>query len=167
MDEPSRLISPDKRGEDADVALRPQTLDDFTGQNPFGAWTLFLSDNAGSDTGTLQSWSLRVTHALVASSTPEVPVAAFRLLPNRPNPFNPRTEIRFELARAGAPKVAVFDLRGRKVRDLLADQPLAAGVHTLVWDGRDDAGRDVASGLYVCRVEDGGERHERKMTLLR
>lgn len=145
----------------------PGALDDFSGQNPFGTWTLFLSDNASTDTGTLQSWSLRITHAQVASATPEVPVAAFRLLPNRPNPFNPRTEIRFELAQAGAPKVAVFDLRGHKVRDLLADQPLAAGVHTLVWDGRDDAGRDVASGLYVCRVEDGTQRLERKMTLLR
>ena len=145
----------------------PGSLDDFTGQNPFGTWTLFMSDNASSDTGTLQSWTLHVTHALVASAAPEVPVAAFRLLPNRPNPFNPRTEIRFELARSGSPNVAVFDVRGRKVRDLLSDQPLAAGVHTLVWDGRDDAGRDVASGLYVCRVEDGGQRLERKMTLLR
>ena len=96
-----------------------------------------------------------------------MPVAAFRLLPNRPNPFNPRTEIRFELARAGAPNVAVFDLRGHKVRELLADQPLTAGAHALVWDGRDDAGRDVASGLYVCRVEADGLRLERKMTLLR
>ncbi|MBK8167769.1 MAG: S8 family serine peptidase [bacterium] len=145
----------------------PGALSDFVGENMGGNWTMFIADLAGSDVGTLNSWSLNITHAAVISGAPDTPAAAYRLLPNRPNPFNPRTEIRFELARAGTPRLAIFDLRGHKVRDLLSDQPFAAGVHAVPWDGRDDAGHDVASGLYISRIEADGQRLERKMTLLR
>ena len=72
-----------------------------------------------------------------------------------PNPFNPRTTIRFELARAGAARLAVYDVCGRQVRTLL-DGSLAAGSHEAEWDGRDDGGREVGSGVYLARLEAGG-----------
>jgi flagellar hook assembly protein FlgD len=53
------------------------------------------------------------------------------------------------------------------VRVLLADTQMEAGVHAVAWDGRDDSGRDVASGLYLSRLEADGQRVERKMMLLR
>ncbi len=145
----------------------PGTLADFTGDAAYGNWTLFVSDTASTDTGTLNSWGLHLTYALAPSATPGTPMSAFRLLPNRPNPFNPRTEIRFELARAGSPRLAIYDLRGSRVRELLADQPLEAGAHAVIWDGRDDGGREVASGLYLSRLEADGAQVERKLMLVR
>ncbi len=78
--------------------------------------------------------------------------APLRLLGNRPNPFNPSTEIRFALDAAAEVRVAVYDLQGRLVRTL-ADSPLAAGVHAVRWDGRDRAGQVVGSGIYLYRVQ--------------
>jgi len=71
-----------------------------------------------------------------------------------PNPFNPRTTIRFDLAEAGPVRVAIFDLAGRLVRTLV-DENLSAGSRETVWDGRDSWGRNVGSGSYVARVESG------------
>lgn len=144
----------------------PGALLDFVGESPLGDWTLFVSDNVGSDTGTLNSWGLILT--LPDPSTgADAPPRATRLLGNAPNPFNPRTEIRFELARDAAPTLAIFDLRGREVRRLLDGAPLPAGRHVVAWDGRDGAGRAVASGLYLYRLRAGSVVEERKMLLTR
>ncbi|HOX25878.1 MAG TPA: FlgD immunoglobulin-like domain containing protein [Candidatus Krumholzibacteria bacterium] len=82
---------------------------------------------------------------------------ATRLAGAWPNPFNPQTTIAFELARADHARVAVFDLQGRVVRTLV-DEDLPAGRHTAVWQGCDDGGRAVASGVYFVRLqaESGG-----------
>lgn len=72
-----------------------------------------------------------------------------------PNPFNPRTTIRFALPHAGAARLAVYDLAGRLVRTLV-DGSLPQGASEVVWDGRDAAGRSVATGAYVARLESGG-----------
>lgn len=80
------------------------------------------------------------------------PPAATRLLGNRPNPFNPGTVIHFELAQAGAVSLDVFDVGGRRLRQLVAG-PLAAGAHTAGWDGRDASGRPVAAGVYFYRLQ--------------
>ncbi len=85
---------------------------------------------------------------------------------NVPNPFNPRTTIRFSLPEAGPVRVAVYDLRGRLLRVLVA-ATLPAGSHDVTWDGRDDQGRVVASGAYFYAVDGGAQRIVRKMGLLR
>ena len=100
--------------------------------------------------------------------TIELPAAALvdRLLPNRPNPFNPETTIPFELARAGQVRVAVFDAAGRRVA-LLEDGHRAAGPHQVVWRGRDDAGRALPSGAYFVQMESQTRRDTFKMLLLK
>jgi hypothetical protein len=87
-----------------------------------------------------------------------VGVGPARLLPNAPNPFNPATELRFALAEAGEAALNVYDLQGRLVRAFPA-APFAAGAHAVTWDGRDAAGRDVASGVYrvVLSARVGGD----------
>jgi Subtilase family len=85
---------------------------------------------------------------------------------NTPNPFNPITTIAFELPQPGAVSLRVFDLRGRSVR-LLRDENLPAGRYRSTWDGRDDGGRSVASGVYFYELRTGGERLVRKMGLLK
>lgn len=95
---------------------------------------------------------------------PEPTVAG---LSNYPNPFNPRTTLRFELAVAGRVELAVYDLQGRLVRTLLSGM-VAAGRHEAVWDGRDDAGRALASGTYLARAQlPGGGAATRKVALVR
>ena len=76
---------------------------------------------------------------------------AYRLHPAYPNPFNPETRLRFELAEAAEVTVAIYDIRGRRVR-LLVQKRYPAGRHDLVWKGIDDTGRSVASGVYFVRI---------------
>ena len=92
--------------------------------------------------------------------------AAYRLLPNHPNPFNPATLIEFSLPERQRVRLTIHALDGRRVATLL-DAPLPAGDHALVWNGRGDGGRGVASGVYVYRIEAGDFVRARKMTLLK
>jgi flagellar hook assembly protein FlgD len=85
---------------------------------------------------------------------------------NRPNPFNPATVIPFELPAEGHVVLEIYDVRGRLVRRLLAER-LPAGFHAVTWDGRDQVGHGVASGVYISMLRAGGAEITRKMTLLR
>ncbi len=88
-------------------------------------------------------------------------------LSSYPNPFNPRTVLRFHPLESGRGSLAIFDTRGRRLR-LLASGILAAGEQEWIWDGRDDAGRELPSGTYFARLKIAGE-HSRlsKLILLR
>lgn len=83
-----------------------------------------------------------------------------------PNPFNPRATIRCEVPQDGRVRLEVHDARGRLVRVLL-DADLPRGNHRVQWDGRDDAGRAVASGPYVARVRAGGAAAATRLMLVR
>ena len=83
-----------------------------------------------------------------------------------PNPFNPRTTVSFGLAAPGRARLALFDVRGRLVRTLL-DADLGAGDHAVIWDGRDDQGRDAPSGTYLCRLTAAGLERRSRMQLVR
>jgi len=85
---------------------------------------------------------------------------------NSPNPFNPATQISFELDSASEASVAVYDTVGRRVRTLRSG-PAAAGVHSVEWDGKNAAGEDVSAGVYFCRIAVAGHVESRSMTLLR
>lgn len=93
-------------------------------------------------------------------------VSGFQLAQNVPNPFNPDTRIEFQLLRAGEVRLEVFNLVGQKVRTLLAGE-LGSGTHSLRFDALDDGGRPLASGVYVYRLESGGQAQSRKMLLVR
>jgi M6 family metalloprotease-like protein len=92
--------------------------------------------------------------------------ARFALAQNYPNPFNPVTSIRFEVPEATSIDLGIFDLRGRRVATLHRG-PIDAGYHTLRWEGRDDGGRGVASGMYFVRLVGPGFNSARKMMLAR
>lgn len=93
------------------------------------------------------------------------PPAAF-LAANRPNPFNPITEIQFGLERPGFAELAVFDAAGRKVA-ILHRGVLPAGPHVRTWDGTDAGGRPVAAGTYLYRLESADGVMSRKMTIVK
>ncbi len=83
-----------------------------------------------------------------------------------PNPFNPRTTIKFSLPRAGTVRLSVFDVAGRLVRTLI-DGGMPLGGHEAVWDGRDASGREVGPGSYLARLEFGGRVETVRMGLIR
>lgn len=83
-----------------------------------------------------------------------------------PNPFNPRTTLRFDLPRRGLVTLAVHDVAGREVARIFQGR-LPTGRHEFVWTGRDDAGRAVASGVYLVRLITEGGVEGRKLTLLK
>ncbi|MFQ5599276.1 MAG: FlgD immunoglobulin-like domain containing protein [Candidatus Krumholzibacteriia bacterium] len=85
---------------------------------------------------------------------------------NFPNPFNPRTSIRYWLGSEGEVLLRVFDVRGRLVRTLV-DERRKAGLNEVRWSGRDDAGHLVVSGTYICRIDVRGRSEARKIVLVR
>jgi hypothetical protein len=92
--------------------------------------------------------------------------AAFRLVGNHPNPFNPRTTISFGLDRGGWARMGIYDLAGRRVT-VLTERTFSAGEHDLVWDGTDDAGHALPSGTYIVRLETLGGVQAGKVMLIR
>ncbi len=84
-----------------------------------------------------------------------------------PNPFNPSTTLRFDLPTRATVSLVLYNVSGQRVKTLLPAESLPAGAHTWVWDGRDDAGAAVASGVYVYRLTVGEQALVRKITLLR
>jgi hypothetical protein len=100
-----------------------------------------------------------------ADDAGELP-SSLRLDQNYPNPFNPSTTISFEIPAAGTVRLSVFDILGRPVKTLVrGERP--AGRHVVVWDGSDDKGKSVSSGIYIYQVEAAGASSTRSMTLLR
>jgi hypothetical protein len=85
---------------------------------------------------------------------------------NYPNPFNPSTEIGYSLPERGRVRIEVYDPTGRKIRTLV-DRDMPAGEYTVVWDGANDAGRRVGSGIYVCRMTAGRFTKSIKMTVMK
>ncbi len=100
-----------------------------------------------------------------AVASPEV-LRQNGLEPCRPNPFNPRTSIRYSVAESGRASLRIYGVSGRVVRTLV-DGPVEAGEHSLAWDGRNEAGDAVASGIYYLRLETGDFMQVRTMTLVR
>ncbi len=86
------------------------------------------------------------------------------LHPNYPNPFNPVTQIRFDLPLATDVSVAVYDVTGRKVATLV-DGPMVSGRHTLTFDGRKNDGAALPSGTYFYQLRARGMRITKPMTL--
>ncbi|MCU0607363.1 MAG: carboxypeptidase regulatory-like domain-containing protein [Candidatus Edwardsbacteria bacterium] len=94
------------------------------------------------------------------------PAAAFALLPCRPNPLRTRTAITFSLPRGQDAELAVYNIAGQRVRTLLAGGA-AAGWRTVEWNGTDDRGRRVGSGVYLCRLRAGAGQRTIRMALVR
>ena len=173
--------------EDIWVGTRDGGLAQFDGEN----WTVYNTDN--SELPHDKIWSLAIdaqgntwigtslgltvcreggilppgilTVVEEESRSMEVPSICL-LSQNYPNPFNLQTTIIYGVAEAGAVRLAVYALNGQRVRTLI-DGEHCAGTYSVVWYGRDDTDRNVASGLYLCRMEADGYRAVRKMLLMK
>jgi hypothetical protein len=97
--------------------------------------------------------------------SPDLPIK-FSLEQNYPNPFNPTTAIEFSLPRSGWARLKVYDILGRLVT-VLVDESLPAGAYRVIWDGRDLNGSEVASGIFLYRLEASDLAMTKKMLLLK
>lgn len=121
----------------------------------------------------LYSWQVRVRlgeidgswSALRGFRTASLP-RLFRLEQNYPNPFNPETRIAYSIPQAGLVRLAVINILGQTVR-ILGDQYLEAGDYEEIWNGRDDNGEPVASGVYFYRLTAESMSQTKKMVLLK
>ncbi|MFQ6103112.1 MAG: S8 family serine peptidase [Candidatus Glassbacteria bacterium] len=166
------LISNDEEMSDlvheVDLADTSTLLDahNILAQNTFYYWTVLAID---SD---LRYRMARVTRAFFTGSPTGideedgVPKTWGGLLQNYPNPFNPSTTITFSVRERARVRLDIFDLRGRLVKRLI-DTEMTGGVHHVGWDGRDEAGMMLGSGVYLYRLSADDGMVTRKMNLLR
>jgi hypothetical protein len=116
--------------------------------------------------GYSEVFSMATATASPVENDPNAPPSVTRLTAIFPNPFNPRTTIAFDLAQAGMIEVAIFDVRGVRVRVLeTGNKPV--GRYVATWDGQDDRGRDAATGTYLCRLMTAQGSQTWKMVLAR
>jgi len=123
------------------------------------------SASAGTATGYSDSLFLIQTPTAVEAE-PVVAAPQFLLGRNTPNPFNPLTTIRFQVPASGRVTLRVYSIRGALVRTLV-DQALSENSYRVEWNGRDDHGAALASGVYVYELTQGTHRQGRKMSLLK
>jgi len=91
----------------------------------------------------------------------------YALHDNFPNPFNPETQIRFSIGSQEDVKLIVYDVVGRQVRTLIKGNAYAPGFHVVNWNGLDDQGQKVPSGLYIYRIKAGSFIADKKMLLVK
>jgi photosystem II stability/assembly factor-like uncharacterized protein len=120
----------------------------LAGTTEFGVWTRPLSE-------------MNIVTGVAVGSVPRT-----MTLRAYPNPFNPQATIEFSLPEANRVHLAIYDVSGRLVRTLV-DGIRNAGDHRVIWDGLDDGGRGVSSGVYLYQLEAGDKSVTRKMSLLR
>jgi len=114
---------------------------------------------------------LTKAHALSKSdeadaASAQAPVTGYELAQNYPNPFNPSTKIGFHLQEAGEVRLVIYNLQGQKVRTLISGTK-AAGHHLVTWDGTNDAGQFMPSGVYLYRLSGNGFVITKKMSLVK
>ncbi|MEL6821945.1 MAG: T9SS type A sorting domain-containing protein, partial [Calditrichota bacterium] len=144
---------------DTQWAMWPTTREGFTAfQNP-GRLELYLT--TGVRIGNLYEFTPALT-----SIVEHHPFLTFELAQNYPNPFNPETIIKFQLAKAQKTTLQIFNVLGQKVAKLVDDN-LSAGSYSLRWQGINDSGAQVSSGVYFYRIETGDFVKTRKMLLVR
>jgi hypothetical protein len=141
-------------------------VDGFT-MNTLTAKVRAVAHSASSGTATGYSDSLfKIQTPTAVEAQPLVAAPQFRLDRNSPNPFNPMTAIAFQIPAPGRVTLRVYSIRGALVRTLV-DQALPAGPYRAQWDGRDDRGATLASGVYVYELSQGARRLSHKMSLLK
>ncbi len=112
-----------------------------------------------------QTTTLNFVMIGVANDDDVIPVTETALLGNYPNPFNPETTISYSVKDAASVRIEIFNSKGQHVRTLV-DEIQASGWYSAVWNGRDDNGRPVSSGVYMYRMNAGNYHKTRKMILM-
>jgi hypothetical protein len=108
--------------------------------------------------------TFKIDFAAAVTRLNDVQPTEFALLQNYPNPFNPETRIQYQLPRDGEVSIDIYNVQGTRVRTLVSGFQ-TAGAYILIWNGKDEAGHTVPSGIYFCRMTSDGFQATRRMLL--
>ncbi len=139
--------------------------------NSDAAWYLYRNDSIPAmgfyELNGSQMYLNKVDFSMLGNQVHEVELSSeIALYPNSPNPFNPETVISFNLPVKTKISLQIYNIKGQRVKTL-TDAELEAGQHKIVWNGKDEARKAAASGVYFYRLEAAGKVLTRKMLLLK
>lgn len=164
------LIISGAGGVDTTFTTINTTFLDFDGSKFFKpgrsyAWQVTVSDGRVA-TRNLRPLRFTVSPAVAGAENPGALPAAFRLYPNHPNPFKPATRITYDLPERVAVVLTIYDVLGQPVKELVRGMQ-APGRHVVQWQGRDDHGEALPSGISVYRLQAGAHSRVGRLLLLR
>ena len=153
---------------DSQVFATIQGIVTYSSGDPVSGATVTFIDESNpvirfsDDTDSQGNYEIDISGSTgVNSSLP----STFSLGQNYPNPFNPSTTIPFTLESSDHISLIIYNIMGQKIATVI-DNYISAGNHTVTWDGRDDAGNHVSSGIYLYQFKDGRNTEIKKMLLL-
>lgn len=149
------------------VHAQVTSLTSSLNQLPLGQHEIWVTALYNIDDQIVESSPSNAHTILIVSEYDETePIMATRLRGNYPNPFNPETTIAFDLARQSHVNIDIYNVKGQRVRTLTSDM-FSVGSHKVLWNGKDDAGREVASGIYFTRMQTDHYQSVNKMILMK
>ncbi len=131
-----------------------------------GGYAYVSYDSVGTGTSGGGLLVMGMQHNYITDSDDPAPRLSSYLSQNFPNPFNPATTIQYGVEKKGPVSLKIYDVSGRLVRTLV-NSTMEAGDYRIVWDGRGEGGKNVASGVYFARIETPGFAKTKKLVLLR
>ena len=134
-------------------------LDDYS-------WGSYIQGHGENLGGMQQYCSIDIDFGPFVTMQPETIPQPEIYFTNYPNPFNPSTTISYQLPEESKVELTIYNIKGQKVKTLISDQ-LPAGKHSVVWDGVDESGKAVASGVYFYKMKVGNYDSTKKMILLK
>jgi hypothetical protein len=145
-------------GQEINVSFSPQAQGNYSG------WIRFVSNDPVNDTLSVyvEGSGKQVTGIVENEELPR----SFGVSPNYPNPFNPTTTIKYQLPHTSEVKLTIYNVLGQAVRRLV-DARVEAGYHSVEWDGSNDVGAQVASGIYIYRFSANNYLKVQKMILMK
>ncbi|MDY0150658.1 MAG: two-component regulator propeller domain-containing protein [Candidatus Cloacimonas sp.] len=153
-------------------------------------WTIFNQDNSGMISNDcvysicidpqgrkwIGTWEgiviydgnnwIRPITSIVGVEDMQTPSVSDLLLSSYPNPFLYQTSITYSLHKSAQTELSIYNIRGQLVRKLV-NEPFSSGQHTVIWDGKDDNGNSLATGIYLCRISSAGKQETHKMLLMK
>jgi len=130
-------------------------------------WQVVAFNGAGDEVAS-ETWSFTTEEEEETNIHDEIllPVSTTALLGNFPNPFNPSTSIRYQVSSITHVNIEIFNIRGQRIKSLVNEEQ-RAGEHSITWNGRDDNGNNVASGVYLYRMRAGEYQSTRRMMMIK
>ncbi len=152
---------------DSMIDLSEKNLSLQTASFPDGNYRIYVEALDPSGNAQTDSMDFQIRNDPVGiSAEPNQRPQVYRLYPNHPNPFNPATSIRYDIPETGSVKMTLYNVLGQPVRRLV-DEVQKAGSYRIIWDGRNDKGTAVSSGLYICYIRVNGFQKSGKLLLVR
>jgi len=160
-------ILSDQAGINGNISADPLFCGDAGGGQPYTLdATSPCADTATLGCGLIGAFPVACSLSGVGDDHTSMPVLKTGLTGNYPNPFNPRTTIRYNLAAPGHVKIAVYDLAGRLIRELVSSS-LQAGTHETHWDGKASNGRACAAGVYFVQLKTDTTQDTDRLSLIK